>query len=105
MISQPELNADSGVNLNQTLSHGGPGRQILLQWKPADLFMETSQVEGEGGKPASDKGFSLISCHGSPFAAPPVLESEGRCRKSPTFSEQAELQGRGSSQRPTLSGH
>lgn len=35
VISHPELNADSGVNLNQTLPHGGPGRQIVLQWKPA----------------------------------------------------------------------
>lgn len=26
VVSQPELNADSGVNLNQTLPHGGPGR-------------------------------------------------------------------------------
>lgn len=40
VISHPELNADSGVNLNQTLSHGGPGRQTLLQWKPA----------GQGGR-------------------------------------------------------
>lgn len=44
MISQPELNSDSGVNLNQTLPHGRPGKQILLQWKPADLFKETSQA-------------------------------------------------------------
>lgn len=40
VISHPELNADSGVNLNQTLPHGGPGRQTLLQWKPA----------GQGGR-------------------------------------------------------
>lgn len=46
VISQPQLNSDSGVNLNQTLPHGGPGRQTLLQWKPADLFMETSQAGG-----------------------------------------------------------
>lgn len=32
------------MNLNQALPHGDPGRQILLQWKPADLLMETSQV-------------------------------------------------------------
>lgn len=44
VISQPDLNVDSGVNLNQTLPHGGPGKQILLQWKPADLFTETSQA-------------------------------------------------------------
>lgn len=44
VISQPELNSDSGVNLNQTLPHGGQGRQILLPWKPAYLFMETSQA-------------------------------------------------------------
>lgn len=31
VISHPELNVDSGVNLNQTLSHGGPGSQILLR--------------------------------------------------------------------------
>lgn len=44
VVSQTELNSDSGVNLNQTLPHGGPGKQVLLQWKPADLFMETSQA-------------------------------------------------------------
>lgn len=50
VISQPELNADSGVNLNQTLPHGSPGKQMLLQWKPADLFMETSQAGRYRGK-------------------------------------------------------
>lgn len=34
VISHPELNADPGVNLNQSLPHGRPGRRIL-QWKPA----------------------------------------------------------------------
>lgn len=77
VISQPELHADSGVNLNQALPHGSPGKQILLQWKPADLLMETSQAantEGKGGKPARDKGFVPVSAHGSPFAMPPGLE-------------------------------
>lgn len=50
VISQSELNADSGVNLNQTLPHGSPGKPILLQWKPADLFMETSQAGRYRGK-------------------------------------------------------
>lgn len=39
VISQPELNSDSRVNLNQALPHGGPGRQARLQWKPAGLLM------------------------------------------------------------------
>lgn len=44
VISHPELNSDSGVNLNQTLPHDGPGRQMLLQWKPTDLFMGISRA-------------------------------------------------------------
>lgn len=50
VISQPELNADSGVNLNQTLPHGSPGKPTLLQRKPADLFMETSRAGRHRGK-------------------------------------------------------
>lgn len=59
VVSQPELHADSGVNLNQTLPHGSPGKQMLLQWKPADLFMETSQAgryRGKGWKTSHGQG-------------------------------------------------
>lgn len=35
VISQPELHADSGVNLNQTLPHGSPGKPMPLPWEPA----------------------------------------------------------------------
>lgn len=74
VISQPELNSDSGVNLNQTLPHSGPGRQVLFQWKSADLFMGTSQA----GKVQRERmGNQLISRHGSPFAVPPMLERKG----------------------------
>lgn len=70
VISQPELNADSGVNLNQTLPHGSPGKQILLQWKSA----RQGDTEGRDGKPARDRGFLLLSCYGSASTVPPGLE-------------------------------
>lgn len=82
VVSQPELHADSGMNLNQTLPHGSPGKRMLLQWKPAGQ----GDTGGKDGKPATDKGFVPISAHGGPFAAPPVLEGGQSCEPQSRLS-------------------
>lgn len=60
VISQPELNADSGVNLNQTLPHDGLGRQyffggnqLISSWKSA----RQGRYKGKDGKPRGTNDF------------------------------------------------
>lgn len=77
VISQPELNSDFGVNLNQTLPHGGQegryffsGNQLISSWKPASQ----GRYRGKGWKTDWGKGFLLTSSHGSSFTVSHVLE-------------------------------
>lgn len=59
VISQPELNSDARVNLNQALPHGGSGRQARLQQKPAGLLVGPARKRrywGTDGNPSRDEG-------------------------------------------------
>lgn len=68
------------------------GRYFFSGNQPA----RQGDTEGKDGKPTRDKGFSWTSCYGSSCA--------GERRLAPRASEQAELQGRSSLERPALSG-
>lgn len=74
------------------------GGRYFFKWKPA----RQGDTEGKDRKPTRDKGFPWTSCYGRQLLCRAFCAGERR--SAPRASEQAELQGRSSLERPALSG-